>query len=164
MRRREAEEKARGLLKMVGLAGFEHHYPSELSVGMQQRANLARAIAVDPQVLLMDEPFAALDAQTRELMQAELLTIWAKTQKTVIFVTHQIDEAIYLSDRVIVMSARPGRIIDDVNVGLERPRALEIKRTEAFAVLEERVWSQLFSEVKRSTQIEAEVRPGPPTQ
>jgi len=113
MDRREAEKRAQRLLEMVGLSGFEHHYPGELSVGMQQRANLARAIAVDPEVLLMDEPFAALDAQTRELMQSELLGIWAQTKKTVVFITHQIDEAIYLSDRVIVMSARPGRIIDE---------------------------------------------------
>lgn len=150
--RREAEIRARQLLTTVGLEGFEHHYPSELSVGMQQRANLARAIAVDPEVLLMDEPFAALDAQTRELMQAELLRIWTQTQKTVVFITHQIDEAIYLSDRVIVMSARPGRIIDDIGIKLSRPRSLDIKRSPEFAALEQRVWSRLFSEVKLSEE------------
>ena len=154
LKRVKAEELARPLLKMVGLAGFEEHYPSELSVGMQQRANLARAIAVDPEVLLMDEPFAALDAQTRELMQAELLSIWAQARKTVVFITHQIDEAIYLSDRVIVMSARPGRIIDDIPVGLGRPRDLDLKRSPEFAALEQRIWRQLVTEVKRSGELE----------
>jgi NitT/TauT family transport system ATP-binding protein len=144
---------------MVGLSGFEHHYPAELSVGMQQRANLARALAVDPEVLLMDEPFAALDAQTRELMQSELLGVWAQTQKTVVFITHQIDEAIYLSDRVIVMSARPGRIIDDVTVGLGRPRSLDIKRSPEFAAMEQRIWSHLFSEVKRNEASERQIQP-----
>ena len=99
---------------------------------MQQRANLARALAVDPEILLMDEPFAALDAQTRELMQAELLRIWAEARKTVLFITHQIDEAIYLSDRVLVMSARPGRILADITIDLPRPRELRIKRTPEF--------------------------------
>jgi NitT/TauT family transport system ATP-binding protein len=157
--RREAEKRARPLLKMVGLSGFEHHYPSELSVGMQQRANLARAIAVDPEVLLMDEPFAALDAQTRELMQAELLGIWAQAQKTVLFITHQIDEAIYLSDRVIVMSARPGRIIDDVTVGFDRPRSLDLKRTPAFSDLEQRIWGRLVPEVELEQTLEREGLP-----
>ena len=145
----QAEERVRPLLTMVGLRGFERHYPGELSVGMQQRANLARAIAVDPRVLLMDEPFAALDAQTRELMQAELLNIWAQTHKTVLFITHQIDEAIYLSDRVIVMSNRPGRVLDDIPIDLPRPRSLEVKRTAEFADVVDRIWKKLESEVKR---------------
>jgi len=102
----------------------------------------------------MDEPFAALDAQTRELMQAELLGIWAHAKKTVVFITHQIDEAIYLSDRVIVMSARPGRIIDDIPVELERPRSLDIKRTPSFTALEERIWHRLASEVKHGGEME----------
>src|SRR5579872_5458631 len=103
-------ERAEHFIKMVGLTGFEKHYPNELSGGMQQRVNPARALAADPVVLLMDEPFAALDAQTREFMQAELLKIWTQARKTVLFITHQINEAVYLADRVVVMSARPGRV------------------------------------------------------
>jgi NitT/TauT family transport system ATP-binding protein len=153
--RAEADRRARALVKLVGLSGFEDRYPHELSIGMQQRANLARAIAVDPAVLLMDEPFAALDAQTREIMQRELLDIWAQARKTVLFITHQIDEAIYLSDRVIVMSARPGRIVDDITIDLDRPRPLHIKRTPAFTVYEERIWTILETEVKRSMSQES---------
>jgi NitT/TauT family transport system ATP-binding protein len=139
--KREAHERAMPFIKMVGLAGFEAKYPYQLSGGMQQRANLARALAVDPEILLMDEPFAALDAQTRELMQAELLRIWSQAQKTVLFITHQIDEAIYLSDRVLVMSARPGRILADIRVDLPRPRELKIKRSPEFVALTDQIWS-----------------------
>ena len=141
------------LLDKVGLSGFEKHYPYELSGGMQQRVNLARALAVDPEILLMDEPFAALDAQTREIMQAELLRIWADTRKTVLFVTHQIDEAIFLSDRVIVMSARPGRIILDTAVDLPRPRSLEIKESPEFLSMQKKVWSLLEDEVLKSMKL-----------
>jgi NitT/TauT family transport system ATP-binding protein len=142
------------LLDKVGLTGFEKHYPYELSGGMQQRVNLARALAVDPEILLMDEPFAALDAQTREIMQAELLRIWAETRKTVLFVTHQIDEAIFLSDRVIVMSARPGRIILDTRIDLPRPRSLEIKETPEFLGLQKKIWSLLEQEVVKSMKLQ----------
>jgi NitT/TauT family transport system ATP-binding protein len=126
-------------IELVGLAGFERHYPSELSGGMQQRVNLARALASDPSVLLMDEPFAALDAQTREVMQAELLKIWTAAQKTVLFITHQIDEAVYLADRVAVMSARPGRVKGIFTIPFERPRALGVKRDPRFLQIEDAI-------------------------
>jgi NitT/TauT family transport system ATP-binding protein len=106
----------------VGLSGFEYHYPHQISGGMQQRTALARAFSKEPKILLMDEPFAAVDAQTREKLQEELLMIWNTMQTTVLFVTHSVDEAIYLSDRVIVMGARPGRIVADIATGLPRPR------------------------------------------
>ena len=135
------------LINLVGLAGFESHYPHELSGGMKQRVGLARALATDPEVLLMDEPFAALDAQTRDLMQAELLRVWREARKTVLFVTHQIDEAIFLSDRVIVFSARPGRVKASIAVEIERPRALRLKREPRFHALEDRIWSLIHDEV-----------------
>ena len=119
--RTEARKRASPFIDLVGLQGFGGKYPYQLSGGMQQRANLARALAVDAAILLMDEPFASLDAQTRELMQSELLRIWTAAKKTVVFVTHQIDEAVYLSDRVIVMAPRPGRIIADIRIDLPRP-------------------------------------------
>ena len=133
-------ERAERFLKMVGLVGFERHYPRELSGGMQQRVNLARALAADPKVLLMDEPFAALDAQTREFMQAELLKIWSQARKTVLFITHQINEAVYLADRVVVMSARPGRVKDVFRIPFDRPRTLRLKRDPKFLEIEDAIW------------------------
>jgi NitT/TauT family transport system ATP-binding protein len=132
-------ERTGYFVELVGLAGFERHYPSELSGGMQQRVNLARALASDPSVLLMDEPFAALDAQTREVMQAELLKIWTAAQKTVLFITHQIDEAVYLADRVAVMSARPGRVKGIFTIPFARPRALGVKRDPRFLEIEDAI-------------------------
>src|SRR5579859_5680997 len=143
---KEARSRAMPLIDLVGLKGFEQSYPYQLSGGMQQRANLARALPVDPPILLMDEPFASLDAQTREIMQAELLRIWNAAKKTVVFVTHQIDEAVYLSDRVIVMSGRPGRILADIHVDLGRPRALDVKRSPEFAAYEAEIWKLLASQ------------------
>src|SRR3954468_3616942 len=119
------------LIEMTGLAGFESHFPHELSGGMKQRVGLARALATDPNVLLMDEPFAALDAQTRDLMQVELLRIWQQAKKTVLFVTHQIEEAIYLSDRVMVMTKRPRRAKKIFRIDLPRPRDSEMRTTRA---------------------------------
>src|SRR5687767_10662434 len=136
-------------IRLVGLAGFEKHYPSELSGGMQQRVNLARALASDPMVLLMDEPFAALDAQTREHMQAELLKIWSGTRKTVLFITHQINEAVYLADRVVVMSPRPGRIKGVLDVPFERPRPLAVKRDARFVELEDAIWQMIEEKPER---------------
>jgi NitT/TauT family transport system ATP-binding protein len=133
-------ERTGYFIKLVGLEGFERHYPSELSGGMQQRVNLARATATDPLVLLMDEPFAALDAQTRELMQSELLKIWASAHKTVLFITHQINEAVYLADRVVVMSGRPGRVKDVFPIPFGRPRPLSLKRDPRFLQIEDAIW------------------------
>ncbi len=115
-------ESARQYIKMVGLERFEERYPHELSGGMKQRVAIARALVNDPLALLMDEPFGALDAQTRNIMQSELLKIWQEEKKTVIFVTHSVDEAIYLADRIVIMSARPGRIKDVIEINIPRPR------------------------------------------
>src|SRR5262244_3912754 len=136
-------------IKLVGLTGFERHYPSELSGGMQQRVNLARALAADPVVLLMDEPFAALDAQTREFMQAELLKIWSKARKTVLFITHQINEAIYLADRVAVLSSRPGRLKRVFQIPFGRPRTLGLKRDPKFLEIEDEIWKLIEEESDR---------------
>ena len=144
----QASETARRFIRMTGLEGFENHYPHQLSGGMRQRVNVARALAVNPRILLLDEPFAALDAQTREVMQAELLSIWRESRKTVLLITHQIDEAIFLSDKVIVFSARPGSVREIVPIGLPRPRELEIKRTPQFVELEDRIWKLIEHEVR----------------
>jgi NitT/TauT family transport system ATP-binding protein len=150
---RQARERAMHFIEMVGLAGFENHFPHELSGGMQQRVNLARALVMDPKILLMDEPFAALDAQTREMMQEELLQIWIKAKKTVLFITHQIDEAIFLSDRVAVFTARPGRVKEVVDIGLERPRLLNLKRSPRFHEIEDRIWRSIQEESPPDTRM-----------
>ena len=142
----DARRRAMPLIQLVGLEGFEERYPYQLSGGMQQRANLARALTVDAAILLMDEPFASLDAQTREIMQAELLRIWNAARKTVVFVTHQIEEAVFLSDRVIVMSARPGRILADIRIDIPRPRGLEVKRRPEFAAYGDQIWKLLSAQ------------------
>jgi NitT/TauT family transport system ATP-binding protein len=136
---REIASTVSDLVDLVGLNAFEHSFPAELSGGMQQRVNLARALAVDPELLLLDEPFAALDARTRELMQSELLRIWQAKKKTAVFVTHQIDEAVYLADRVVVFGARPGRVELDCRIDLPRPRTLDLKRTTEFFDLADRI-------------------------
>ncbi len=138
------------LLKLVGLEGFEHYHPRQLSGGMRQRVNLARALAIDPEILLMDEPFSSLDAQTREIMQTELLRIWDEGRKTVLFVTHQIDEAVFLSDRVLVFARRPGRLRETVEIELPRPRALAIKRTGEFVRYVDHIWRLIEDDVRAS--------------
>ena len=142
-------------IQMVGLTGFEGHYPHELSGGMKQRVGLARALVTDPDVLLMDEPFAALDAQTRDIMQAELLRIWHEAQKTVLFVTHQIEEAVYLSDRVIVMTKRPGQAKKIVDIPLARPRDYEMRVTQEFNDLKLALWNELKDELTAGGDDEA---------
>lgn len=145
----EVRARSQALIDLTGLKGFEAYYPHQVSGGMRQRANVARALAMDPKILLLDEPFAALDAQTREIMQAELLRIWGDQKKTVLFVTHQIDEAVYLADRVVVLSARPGTVREVVEVDLPRPRELSIKRTPAFLELVDHIWRLIEEEVRQ---------------
>jgi len=150
MPRAERTEIAERFLEMVGLSTFRDLYPAELSGGMKQRVALARTLAFDPKLLLMDEPFGALDAQTREIMQEELQRIYERNRKTIVFITHDIDEAVYLGDRVLVFSARPGRIKEAVPIDLPRPRALEIKKTAEYHAYRNRVWDLLRDEVVRA--------------
>jgi NitT/TauT family transport system ATP-binding protein len=142
------------LLDLVGLSGFERYYPHQLSGGMRQRINLARALAIGPDVLLMDEPFAALDAQTREIMQDELLRIWRGTGNTVIFITHQIDEALFLADRLVILAARPGRVQEVLEVDIPRPRSLAVKRSPHFVELADHVWHGIERQVRASVRAE----------
>jgi ABC-type nitrate/sulfonate/bicarbonate transport system ATPase subunit len=150
------QEVVRRYIQMVGLSGFEHAYPKELSGGMMQRVAIARALANDPEVLLMDEPFGALDAQTRAFMGELLLDIWQKSPKTILFVTHDIDEALFLGDRVYVMTARPGRFREQVALTLPRPRTLEITTAEEFVEAKRRVLAMIREETARTMQLEGD--------
>lgn len=142
----EAKEIAMKYIKMVQLEEFINHYPKELSGGMKQRVAIARAYAVNPEVLLMDEPFGALDAQTRTQLQTELLETWEKEQKTCFFITHDVDEAIILAQKVVIMSARPGRIKEIVDVDIPYPRTQETKMSPRFLELKNHIWSQVYQE------------------
>jgi NitT/TauT family transport system ATP-binding protein len=142
----ERAARARERLALVGLQGFEDRYPHELSGGMKQRVSIARGLVQDPPILMLDEPFAALDEQTRITMGDELLRIWERTGKTVIFVTHSLTEAAYLADEIIVMSARPGRIVDRIEVDLPRPRTYAMMSTPRFAELRELIWGHIRSQ------------------
>ena len=149
----ERRETSRRFIAQVGLSGFERLYPRQLSGGMMQRVALARALANDPAILLMDEPFGALDSQTRSLMQELLLDIWQQSHKTVLFITHDIDESILLGDRVYVMTARPGRIKEMVEIDLPRPRTVELLTTEAFMAIKRRIMHSIHEEAMRSVAV-----------
>ena len=153
--RNDIRERTRAIVELVGLKGFEDHYPHELSGGMRQRVNIARALVVSPQLLLLDEPFAALDAQTREFMQFELMRILARAKATALFITHQISEAIFLSNRIVVFSARPARIKDIVAVDLPAVRTLAMKHDPAFVALEQRIWRLIEEEAAHTGMITA---------
>jgi NitT/TauT family transport system ATP-binding protein len=152
--RDERRQSAQDYISLVGLDGFEHHYPHELSGGMKQRVAIARSLAYEPDILLMDEPFGALDAQTREILQEELLTLWRRTNKTIIFITHSIDEAVYLGQRVAVMNSRPGRIEALIDIDLPKSSADGDPRSQpAFASYRHKIWALLRGETSRSEDI-----------
>ncbi len=144
--RAEVDSRVRSAIQLVGLAGSESKYPKQLSGGMRQRVGLARALAAKPEVMLMDEPFASVDAQVREMLQEELLRIWSDVKQTVVFITHSIDEAITLADRIVVMGQRPGRVVSTVDVEIERPRTVSsVRRHPSYAPLRDSIWSMLTS-------------------
>jgi NitT/TauT family transport system ATP-binding protein len=150
--RAEVKARAPRFIDLVGLAGFEGYYPYQISGGMQQRCGLARALAVEPRVLLMDEPFGAVDAQTREILQFELLKIWETRPTTMVFVTHAIEEAVLMGDRVVLLKGRPSTIQEIVHIDLPRPRTRETLALPRFAELREHVWGALKDDVKRAEQ------------
>ena len=138
-----SQARCRELIKLVGLEGFERRLPKELSGGMQQRVGLARALAVNPQILLMDEPFGALDEQTRRLLQEQLLQLWERERKTVVFITHSMEEAVMLGDRVMLMTPRPGKVKEMIEIPLKRPRSRDVEKSPAFVEIKEYLWENL---------------------
>lgn len=156
MDKKSRKEIARQYLAMVGLSAFANRYPHQLSGGMRQRVAIARVLAYQPDILLMDEPFAALDAQTRETLQLELIKIWEADKKTIVFITHSIDEAVLLSDRIAVMTARPGKVKEVIEVDLPRPRTEEIRNSFEFARIRQYAWSLIKDEVGKAQALQAE--------
>ena len=153
--KKERHEKAEYYLKLVGLSGFEKHYPNELSGGMKQRVAIARSLAYEPEILLMDEPFAALDAQTRETLQGELINIWKSSKKTIVFITHSIDEAIYLSQRVAIMTSRPGRIKEVIEIPQSlRSASEDVRSLPEYGRIRHKIWSLLSEEVIKAQALE----------
>ena len=153
--KKERREKAEYYLKLVGLSGFEKHYPNELSGGMKQRVAIARSLAYEPEILLMDEPFAALDAQTRETLQGELINIWKSSKKTIVFITHSIDEAIYLSQRVAIMTSRPGRIKEVIEIPQSlRSASEDVRSLPEYGRIRHKIWSLLSEEVIKAQALE----------
>ena len=153
MGKRERYEKAKAFLEVVGLTKFQHHYPNQLSGGMKQRVSLVRAFVTDPEVLLMDEPFAALDAQNKVILQDELLRIWEASRKTVVYITHSIEEALALGDRIIVMTSAPGRLKDSIDVDFARPRDIfRLRATPEFGAITGRIWNVLEAEVRKARE------------
>lgn len=150
-RRRIATDK----IAQVGLRGFENHYPHELSGGMRQRVGFARALSLDPEIILMDEPFSSVDEQTRELLQEQLLEFWSSTGKTILFITHSIDEAVYMANRVVVMGARPGRIVEEIAVDLPRPRTSAVRATGRFGEIRAYAWEILKKGIREAAEADA---------
>lgn len=150
--RKNRKDEARRQLGIMGIEGFEHQYPHQLSGGMRQRVGIARALANDPEILLMDEPFGSLDAQTRMVMQEELTGLWMRDQKTVVFITHSIEESLLLGDRILVLSPRPARVIEEIRVPFPRPRSVNVERDPRFTELRLHIWDLLKSGVERASQ------------
>ncbi|MGD9877384.1 ABC transporter ATP-binding protein [Desulfococcus sp.] len=154
MPKSEREERAAKFIELVGLNGFERTYPHHLSGGMKQRVSIARSLANDPQVMLLDEPFAALDAMTRQVLQEQLVRIYEKHRKTIIFITHSIDEALLLSSSIVVMTARPGRIAQEITNDLPHPRNADVQLSERYLELKRHIWSSVQAEVLKSMEVE----------
>lgn len=152
---KERREVALSNITQVGLRGFEEHYPHELSGGMRQRVGFARALSLNPDIILMDEPFSSVDEQTRELLQEQLLELWAATKKTILFITHSIDEAVYMANRVVVMGARPGRIVEEIVVDLPRPRTGSVRALPRFGEIRSYAWEILKKGIRESAEFNA---------